>query len=84
MYMSFDFQPLYAGVVSLCEDTEFTVIFHRKDTLAAAKGNDDLSNFTEAGDCRACTSRKIFTKLCEKLCESIITPTVIITPGDLL
>ena len=31
-------QPLYAGVVSLCEDAEFTITFHRKDTLAAAKG----------------------------------------------
>ena len=25
--------------MSLCEDTEFTITFHRKDTLAAAKGN---------------------------------------------
>ena len=31
-------QPLYAGVVGLCEDTQFTICFHREDTLAAAKG----------------------------------------------
>ena len=41
-HFSFFFQPLYAGVVSLCEDTEFTIIFHRKDTLAAAKGNNHI------------------------------------------
>ena len=35
-------QPLYAGVVSLCEDAEFTITFHRKDTLAAAKGKQYL------------------------------------------
>ena len=33
-------QPLYAGVVSLCEDTQFTLTFHREDTMAAAKGKD--------------------------------------------
>ena len=37
-------QPLYAGVVSLCEDTEFTITFHRKDTLAAAKGRSKINN----------------------------------------
>ena len=37
-------QPLYAGVVSLCEDTEFTITFHRKDTLAAAKGISNINN----------------------------------------
>eukprot|EP00731_Ephydatia_muelleri_P008856 Em0004g1194a len=30
-------RPLYAGVVGLCEDAQFTVCFHREDTLAAAK-----------------------------------------------
>ena len=32
-------------MVSLCEDTEFTIIFHRKDTLAAAKGNNHMTTF---------------------------------------
>ena len=42
-FFSLLLQPLYAGVVSLCEDTEFTITFHRKDTLAAAKGINHMT-----------------------------------------
>ena len=36
--LSLPLQPLYMGVVGLCEETEFTVCLHREDTLAAAQG----------------------------------------------